>query len=145
MPYKLLLDAKADVNIKNKAGGDALMSAATWGEAEVVSMLIKAGADVKAVANPTTIMVPGLKKPVTAAGATALSLATMVSSNANVIKLLIDAGADTNYTNSFGHNLIMIAIEAKTPAEKVASVKTQVPYLEKAGLTLPEKKRERCP
>ncbi len=136
---QLLLDAKADVNIKNKVGADALMSAATWGEAEVSSMLIKAGADVKAIANPTTIMAPGQKKPVTVAGATALSLATFMSSNANVIKLLIEAGADTKYTNSFGHNLIMIAIQAATPTEKVESVKRSVPYLEKAGLTLPEK------
>lgn len=54
---KILLDAKCDVEIKNKSestgwkGGTPLLCAAFWGNDEIAEMLIKAGADVNATAD----------------------------------------------------------------------------------------------
>src|SRR5665213_2123571 len=44
---KVLIDAKANVNFKNKAGATPLISAALQGETESIKLLLAAGADVK--------------------------------------------------------------------------------------------------
>tara|TARA_Y100000114_G_scaffold157310_1_gene189538 strand:+ start:11599 stop:12270 length:672 start_codon:yes stop_codon:yes gene_type:complete len=47
---KLLIEAKADLNIKNKEGSTALLTAAFFGRIEQVKLLLEAGAD-KAIKN----------------------------------------------------------------------------------------------
>ena len=117
-----LVDAKADVNLKNKVGSTPLMSAAMQGEPESIKILLAAGADVKAVNN---------------AGQSALWLGSLCGCNATALKEMIDAGADPNQKDASGMTCLYTLVQgSKTPAEQVALVKSQTPYFQKAGLVL---------
>ncbi len=117
---QILINAKANVNLKNP-----LLSAATWGETESIGLLLKAGADIKAV--------DGL-------GHSALWLAAFNGNQANALKVLIDAGADVNFKDPNGFTpLLILAKSGKTPTERVTTIKSQIPFLEKAGLTVSER------
>jgi len=83
---KLLLEAGADVNVKNKDGETALMKASYNGYTEIVKMLIDAGADVN------------IKDRY---GTTALMLASLYGYT-EIVELLIKAGANVNIKNSYG-------------------------------------------
>ncbi len=116
----LLIESKADVNLNMP-----LATAATWGELESVNLLLKAGANVNAK--------NGL-------GQSALWLAAFGGCQSSVLSALIAAGADVNAGDLQNMTPVFtLAANGKTPAEKVASIKSVTPYLEKAGLTLPEK------
>ncbi len=119
---KTLIDARADVNLKNKVGSTPLMSAAMQGETESVKLLIAAGADVKAVNND---------------GMSVLWLACINSSQAATLKALVDAGADPNAKDISGMTCLYTLVQGgKTPLERVTTVKSQAPYFAKAGLVL---------
>jgi hypothetical protein len=113
-----LLEAGADVNAKDKNGFTALMSAATLGHADVVDTLIEAGADVNAksdqhatalmnaVVGGDTETVKALIQAgadvnvVSAFGDTALTMAAGTRDGAEVVEILIDAGADAGVENT---------------------------------------------
>ena len=114
---QLLLDAKADVN---KDG--PLAAAATWGETGVVAVLLKAGAKVDAPAS----------------GHTPLWWAAFAGSQASTLTTLLDAGADVEAGGTgMGTPLFTLLTQGKSPAERVATIRSQSPYLVKAGLALP--------
>jgi uncharacterized protein len=119
---KALIDSRANVNLKNKAGATPLMSAAAQGETESVKLLLAAGADVKAVND---------------AGQSVLWLACSDGSQASTLKALVDAGADPNAKDKSGMTCLYVLVSfGKTPAERMATVKSQTPYFTKAGLVL---------
>ena len=116
----LLIDSKADVNLNRP-----LSSAATSGETESVNLLIKAGANVSDK--------NGL-------GQSALWLAALNGSRSGTLSALVAAGANVNDADLQGMTpLFTLAANGKTPAERVATIRSQTPYLEKAGLALPER------
>jgi ankyrin repeat protein/Cdc6-like AAA superfamily ATPase len=82
---QVLLDAGADVNLKNKGGNTALHVAAEGSKVEVVDLLLKAGADVT---------VEDKWKQ------TALHIAAWRSTS-DVIGMLLDAGADAKAVDVF--------------------------------------------
>jgi len=119
---KTLIDAKANVNLKNKAGDTPLTSAAMQGETESIKLLLAAGADVKST---------------DATGNTALNYACFASCRADALQALIDAGADPNSKDNAGLScLFNLCVNCSTPAEKVTLIKSQAIYFAKAGLAL---------
>lgn len=86
---------KAHLNSVDKKGYTALMWAAVRGLEDIVSMLIKAGADVN-IKNSD--------------GYTALINAAWTG-NPNIAKILIGAGADINHKNKYGTTALVSAIE----------------------------------
>jgi ankyrin repeat protein len=81
---KLLLDRGADPNLINSSGSTALMMAVT--EISKVRMLVERGADVNKA---------------TPRGRTALLLAAMSEPSADIVRLLIGAGADVKAVDAF--------------------------------------------
>ena len=76
---KKLIDVGADVNLKDGSGNTALIHAVTGRRVEIVKLLLKAGAKVN---------------DKNSNGWTALMCANSVRNNEEVVKLLIDAGAE---------------------------------------------------
>ncbi len=97
------LDRRPDVNAPQADGTTALHWAVDGDKSEIVGMLVRAGANVKAVNRY---------------GATPLWLAA-VNGNATTIGLLLEAGADANTASSEGETVLMVA--ARTG--QVAAVK----------------------
>ena len=85
---KLLLEARADVNIKDKYGEAALIYTLKYGYTEIVELLIEAGANVNIKDKD---------------GLTALIYA-LKNGNLDIAKLLIEKGADINFKNKKGKN-----------------------------------------
>jgi uncharacterized protein len=75
-----------DLDQRNNLGDTVLHTVCSWGEADAVDVLIKAGADVNAVGD---------------AGSVPLFNA-VIGGNELVIKMLLSAGADPNIRNEFG-------------------------------------------
>ena len=90
---KLLIDNKANPNIKNNGGETALMHAAVKGRTEVVKLLIDNGADINIKGRD---------------GVTALMLAATWE-RMEIVKLLIDNGADINIKGRDGVTALMYA------------------------------------
>ena len=100
--FKLLIDAGADLNLRNNNGRTVLMSSARhsniYGYGNTVKMLIDAGADLN------------LKDTI---GRTALLLSARYSNtanNENTVKMLIDAGADLNLKDINGRTALMLSV-----------------------------------
>ena len=95
-----LLQQKADVNAAQGDGTTALHWAAYREDVEMVRLLLKAGADVKA---ETRI---GSMTPLFMAAKTG---------NAQTVELLVNAGSDVNHANSNGTTALMLAAAAGKP------------------------------
>ena len=113
---KLLLNAGADVNAKDKQGVTALMKALKNGKPEIIKILLNSGAkvnDKEKESGVTPLMIaahsnsPEVIKMLLDAGAnvndsendhglTPLMIAAMNNTNPEVIKILLQAGADIN-------------------------------------------------
>lgn len=85
------LPFETDVTWRDEAGWTHLHMAAQYGRADIVKMLLEAGAD----ANAETV-----QSEVEAGGNTALCIAceTDLPWTAEIVKMLLDAGADVNHT-----------------------------------------------
>ncbi len=97
---RLLIDAKADLNIQQDDGDTALISAAimaaVYGSKEIVDLLIKSGADLNIQNN---------------AGNTALMevIYREETDIVDIVKMLLDAGADRSLRNNDGESALDIA------------------------------------
>ena len=90
---RALLDAGADVNVRQPDGATALHWAAHWDDAEMARLLVRAGADVDAAG---------------AYGVTPLSLAA-ANASAALVEFLLEAGADPNAVRDSGETPLMRA------------------------------------
>ena len=91
-----LLAGKGNVNMKNKAGWTALMSAASSGDTAIVKTIMKAGAIVDVQNN---------------VGLTALMIAAH-SNHVEVAGILLDAGAKPDVSDNLGMTALFAAAEA---------------------------------
>ncbi len=96
---QVLLEAGADVDVKDEDGWTALMWAADRGYTNIVEALIKAGADVNAKDND---------------GYTALMKAAWCGYT-NVVEALIKAGADVNARSNVGYTAFSFAKDRRCP------------------------------
>ena len=118
---RAVLDSGTSPNEKTKKGTTALYSAAYYGRAEMVSLLLAKGAKldlVNPVSRQTELHVAAMRghskvcQVLIAAGAkvnyakdlSILQVATL-SQHEDVVKILLDAGADTEHTNGKIKNL----------------------------------------
>ena len=107
--FTKLIDAGADVNIKNDDGGTALINA-MWCDRAIytVRMLIDAGADVNIKSN---------------GGWTALICAVCYNRQIYTVKMLIDAGADINIKGNYGRSALIYAAKKYEPYSHIDAVK----------------------
>jgi ankyrin repeat protein len=96
---RALIDKRVNVNERQQDGTTALHWAVDRDQRDIVQMLIRAGADVKA-ANRY--------------GATPLFLAS-VNGNAGTIAMLLEAGADASSANADGETALMVAARTGRP------------------------------
>jgi hypothetical protein len=96
-----LVDAGADVNARNFEGRTALMFAALYGYAAIVERLVAARADVNTV-------------PAGEPRWPALFVASQ-NGHADVVRLLLDNGADATYRDEQGVDAIQLAYENGHP------------------------------
>lgn len=123
---KQLIAAKADVNkFSSSKAMNPMLSAANWGVPESIEMLAAAGADINA------------RDPM---GQTPLFYAAYMAASAPIMQLLIDKGADAKAVNNFNQNALMVlASQGRSAAKRVEQLNAIVPYLMKAGLSIPER------
>lgn len=93
-----LLDAKAEVNVKNEWSETPLIKSAMFENPDVVKLLLNAGADVEARDEE---------------GQTAL-ISASTSVRADNLRLLLDAGANVNATDNMGRTPLMAALNSGT-------------------------------
>jgi ankyrin repeat protein len=121
-----LIAAKADVNkyASNKFM-NPILSAASWGEPQTIALLVAAGADVNA---------RDLN------GNTPLFYAAFMSASVPTLEMLISKGADVKALNNFNQNVLMhLAANGRSAEKRVEQLKLMAPYIEKAGVKMPEK------
>ena len=82
---KLLIDAGADLNSKNKEGSTALHTAAAFGKTEIANMLMDAGADLNVQNNE---------------GSTPLHTSAFFC-HTDIVKILLKKGADKSIKNKY--------------------------------------------
>ena len=98
----IMLEAGADVNLRNSYGITAFMIASQVGTTDIVELLIQAGADVNAIDNEDRIF--------------PLWLACYRSpEQSDMVRLLIEAGADVNKKSSDGRTALMRAVVSRHP------------------------------
>lgn len=104
----LLLDHRADPNIRSTSGVTPLMEAAKNGRVEIVSSLIAHHADLDAREGDDGL--PGTLDVSAGTGMTALMMA-VVGGHPDVVKELLDAGADTTILNRNGESALDAAVK----------------------------------
>ena len=97
---KLLLKLGADPNLRQGTWSSVLYRIIRWNDDRALSILIEGGVNV----NPVTP--PKMLSPL---------IVALKGSNTNVIKLLLEAGADPNATDSYGRNCLHRACARGTP------------------------------
>ncbi|PGH07901.1 hypothetical protein AJ80_07941 [Polytolypa hystricis UAMH7299] len=126
---KLLLDAGADVNVKNANGDTPLHSAAGSSKEEIVRLLLDAGADIddmtKSGSTPLHSAVSACREDIvkllldaganvddmTKAGYTPLDYAVL-EHREDIVELLLDAGADVNMKGVKGSTPLHLCVDA---------------------------------
>src|SRR5262249_49988058 len=126
---KAVLEAGAQVNAKSANGWTALMAAATYGSAEVVQLLIDAGADVKARDNENgytilmwaagsnrepkkkvqALLKAGADLKVVSNGGRSALMSAASSEALPVVELLLDLGEDISHRAKDGTTVLMVA------------------------------------
>ncbi|MFC1478069.1 ankyrin repeat domain-containing protein [Candidatus Margulisiibacteriota bacterium] len=121
---KLLIEAGADLNLKNVEDRTALMIAAEKGHTEIIKLLIEAGADLNAECYGQPVLIwaaisghtevvkiltkSGADLEAMYVGATALIWAAK-EGHTEIVELLIESGADLNATGEAGETALMQA------------------------------------
>jgi ankyrin repeat protein len=90
---KLLLDAGADPNAKDKRGNPVLMAAFMRNDPAIVADLIRAGASVKGAESSGSPMI----------------VEAAYSGNLEIVKLMVEAGADVNKSRKDGTTALLVA------------------------------------
>ena len=80
---KYLIEKGADLSVTNYGGNNALMEAVRSNKTEIVKLLIKSGIDLNAIDNQRKTVLYSVK-------------------TAEMAKLLLDSGANINFTNAYG-------------------------------------------
>ena len=93
----ILIQAEADVNAMNELGRTSLMFSASYGFFEIAEMLLEKGARTDDVPNDET-------------GWTAI-IAASFSGHRNLVRLLLEHGADQNIRDTSGKTALMWAEE----------------------------------
>ncbi len=122
-----LINAKADVNKFDAAKRiNPLIAAADWGMVDAIKLLLDKGADINAKESNQ--------------GCNALFHAAALGTSASAMQLLIDRGIDAKALNIFNMDALMfMARNGRSPEARVEQLQGMVPYLVKAGITLPDK------
>jgi ankyrin repeat protein len=113
---KLLLDHGAVPAAKGFAGFTALISAAGYGNAELVKLLLARGADVNAQSDPVSETV---KKGDLGLGSLTPLLLAVTAPSAETVRLLLDAGADINVRDVRGMTPLMLAVASDHASETI--------------------------
>lgn len=126
---KALLEAKSDVHFVAPVNGNTpMMNAAVWGNTEAVKLLLAAGSDVKVK---------------TKIGQSFLAAALFGNVTLEIMKLIVDAGADPNEKYDImavkDLTLMNALIGAKDPKQKVVFIQTFSTTMSKMGVTIPDK------
>jgi uncharacterized protein len=112
---RILIDADADVNLRDKDGNTSLLEAARQGDEDIAQLLIDANADVNIC---------------TTSGETPIMAAT-VRKDKKIVRMLIDANADVNIATVTGATPLFIALDISKD-EKIEKM------LRKAGAKEPD-------
>lgn len=117
--FKLLIDAGANVNTKDKYGASPLRHAAMWGvNSELVKILIEADADVnEKLKDERTILHSAVSRDI----------------NPEIVKLLIDAGAKVNAETEDGATPLLKALSKKEPSKNIENLRKAIKILIKAS------------
>ncbi|KAJ4258107.1 hypothetical protein NW762_008247 [Fusarium torreyae] len=109
---KFLLDAGADVNIRNAYGRTPIHEAVDFKRRDVVAFLIKHGADANALTAESTVRYHANSERQGIQGLLPLHIA-LADGNSSLIQLLLDGGADASWTTPDGWNLLDLAVLAE--------------------------------
>jgi ankyrin repeat protein len=95
---KRLIEAGADVNAQSKAGWTALMLASEKGHIDIVKLLVEEGADVNSVTKfeVRSTSYGGIYKDYEPTGGYTALMAASEYGHTEIVKLLLEAGADVN-------------------------------------------------
>ncbi len=113
---KLLLENGALAKAKGLAGFTALISAAGYGNTELVKLLLARGADVNAQSDPVFSKV---KNGDIGIGSLTPLLLAVNGPSPETVRLLLDAGADVNVRDVRGMTPLMLAVASDHPNEKI--------------------------
>jgi ankyrin repeat protein len=99
----LLLDHGLDINARNRSGKTALQLACWWGRLHLVQLLIQKGANIHEVDKAKeTLLVEVMR------GGTSPAIP---GQHPEIVRLLIENGADVNTKDGFGDTVLMFACE----------------------------------
>jgi ankyrin repeat protein len=116
---RLLIETGADVNARDHFGRTALMEAAHIGRLELVALLIEKGADVNAKGHTSGERDMALHNHreaehlMSVPGSTTALMEAAWRNNVDIIKLLIDNGANVESKDEYGRTAFRNAISAK--------------------------------
>jgi len=113
---KLLFEQGADAKGKGMFGFTALLASASYGNVEMVKLLLARGADVNAQSAPVFEKV---KNGDIGIGSLTPLLLSVTSGSPEVVRMLLDAGADINVRDVRGMTPIMLAVATDHPNEKI--------------------------
>ena len=114
---KLLLAKGDKPDAANKAGFTPLMQTGSFGNEELVKLLIARGADVNAQSGP--VSGPGVKNGPIALGNFTPLLLSVAAGHTGTVRLLLDAGAETNARDVRGMTPLMLAIATDHPNQDI--------------------------
>lgn len=108
---KHLVAAGAKINKRKKDGGSAILYAAEWGKVGAVKALLVEGANVNFASKVKKDVAVGPQgQKATSGGNTALHAATW-SGNAEMVRVLVEGGADITLKNADGETARVVAVK----------------------------------